>query len=214
MQPGEIYDVLSEAYGPQEWWPAKRNFRPKDWEVVVGAVLTQNVNWNNVEKALDNMAMKRITDHRSMLKMNIAALKKLIRPAGFYNQKAERLKAVAELVEAHGGFRNFTGITRKELLATKGIGPETADAILSYACGRPSFVVDLYTRRLLSRLGLVQGNESYETIKSSMESCVNPGLYNEFHALIVEHSKRFCRKLPRCAGCPLQKRCLSGDASD
>jgi len=187
-----IYRKLLAEYGPQHWWPMSRSFEPEEWEVVAGAVLTQNTNWRNVEKALDRLKSAGVVSHRDMLSIGESTLKQLIHPAGFYNQKAERLKALAECIESFGSFTEFSRrVTRERLLAIKGIGPETADSILLYACGKPYFVVDSYTRRLFTRMGMLNGKESYEEVRDMFESALpkDVQLYREYHALIVADGK-------------------------
>lgn len=210
----DIYNRLLEEFGHQGWWPAHRNFQPQEWEVAIGAILTQNTNWNNVEKALDNLESKKINNFEDILKLKGSELKTLIRPAGFFNQKAERLRKLSEFVSGFGSFKDFKKkIEREDLLQLNGIGPETADSILLYACDKPYFVVDAYTRRVFSRMGVLKGNEDYETIRRMFEKTMpkNVDLYKEFHALIVVLAKRICKKKPACQECPLEKNCKKAD---
>jgi endonuclease III related protein len=215
LQLTEIFDRLAGHYGPLHWWPADSPF-----EVVIGAVLTQNTAWRNVEYAIGNLRTAAALTPESLLRLSPAELESLIRPAGFFRQKAERLRLFsAYLLEAQGGdlaawLNKPLEEVRQELLAQKGIGPETADSILLYAGHRPSFVVDAYTRRLFTRLGLLRGQESYQQIRALFMNGLpaEAELYNEYHALIVEHAKSFCRKTPRCAGCPLRDRCRAVSA--
>ncbi len=204
MNPTEIYKILLGEFGPQDWWPVKNGFEPREWEIIVGAVLTQNTNWRNVEKALLNMKINGIITPGKILKTEDRKLETVIKPSGFYRQKAKRLKAIAKFVID----KNFS-FTREELLKVRGIGPETADSILLYAFDKPYFVIDAYTRRTFSRLDLVKEKENYENIrkffKDNLPKDIN--LYKEFHALIVELGKNFCRKEPECGGCPLKKMC-------
>ena len=208
----EIFDLLFAAYGPRHWWPAETPF-----EVCVGAILTQNTNWGNVEKAIVNLKRDELLSPEALRDVPPAQLAEAIRPAGYYNVKSMRLKDfVGHLFLRHGGNleRMFAGDwreLREELLAVRGIGRETADSILLYAGEKPTFVVDAYTMRLFAALGLVSGEASYEEVRSlfmkSLPSDVK--LFNEYHALIVEHGKRHCRKRPLCGGCGLHHLCRS-----
>ena len=173
------------------WWPVSKKFRPAEFEIVVGAVLTQNTNWRNVEKALDNLIKAKVLTAKQIAEIPTSDLEKLIRPSGFYKQKAKRLKDVAKFIHGYKG-NFYKEATRMELLDIKGIGRETADAILLFACGMPFFVVDAYTRCLLARLKMINGKEDYDKIKEMFESALKKDveLYKEFHALIVEHEKR------------------------
>jgi endonuclease-3 related protein len=202
----KIYELLMAAYGPRQWWPAESPF-----EVCVGAILTQNPSWRNVEKAIANLKREGILSPRGMNDTDTVLLAEIIRPAGFHNVKSRRLKSfVAWLLAKSGGdvpslFLGQRPVLRAELLALPGIGPETADAILLYAGQQPSFVVDAYTRRLFSRLGLVRGVVGYEELRTlfMVNLPADVPLYNEYHALIVEHCKVVCRKKPCCRECPL-----------
>ncbi len=204
----ELYERLLRAYGPQNWWPAETPF-----EVVVGAILTQNTAWRNVERAIENLKRAGILTPEDLLATSPDVLRELIRPAGFYNQKVERLRSVCRLIVEHGGLEKLfslpLGELRRTLLSVKGIGPETADAIILYAANKPTFVVDRYTHRLFTRLGIWKGPYNYEKLKAFVESQIPPqvDVYKEFHALIDEHSKRVCRKRPLCHACPLHDAC-------
>ena len=197
-----VYEKLLNKFGHQEWWPVERNFEPKDWEVCLGAILTQNTNWKNVEKALDNLDSAGLRTPESIVRTPLKKLEKIIRPSGFYRQKAKRLKALAEFVLSFGGFENFRkNVKRSELLGVKGIGPETADSILLYACGRPYFVIDAYTRRLVRHLGWDKKfglKTDYESLREFFERNLprDVPLYKEFHALIVEWGKFRKRSAP------------------
>ena len=205
-----IYDVLLKRYGPQGWWPGNTRF-----EVITGAILTQNTAWTNVEKAIANLKKARILHPEAMREASIKTLASLIRPAGYYNIKAKRLKNfLAFLFSRYGGSlgrmaKAPTETLRRELLSVNGIGPETCDSILLYAFGRPVFVVDAYTKRIFSRIGLVDEAESYDEVKAFFESNLprKAPLYNEYHALIVRHGKETCRTKPRCEGCCLRSMC-------
>lgn len=205
-----VFEALHAAYGPQHWWPAEAPF-----EVMVGAILTQNTAWTNVERALTRLTGGIPLKAREILDLDQAALAEAIRPAGYFNVKAARLRAFCTEYVAIGGFDALasldTDALRHRLLAIHGVGPETADDMLLYAFGRPVFVVDAYTRRIFGRLGMLAGGEGYETIRHEFESTLGPdvSLYNEYHALIVRHGKDWCRTRPRCADCCLRYRCPS-----
>ncbi len=201
-----IYEVLMKAYGPRRWWPAKNPY-----EMMVGAILTQNTTWSNVEKAIANLGDK--LTPQFIMEAPVEELELYIRSSGYHKQKALRLKA---LTEWYGRYdyqvdkaRAQEGEElRQELLAVKGIGPETADSILTYALEKPYFVVDAYTRRILSRLGY-ELEPTYDGLRKQIEESIprDLSLYNEFHALIVEHAKRHCQKKPVCEKCPLLSFC-------
>ncbi len=207
-----IYDRLLADYGPRGWWPGESAF-----EIMVGAVLTQNTAWTNVEKAIANLKHARVWSPMAMVEIHPRRLASLIRPSGYYNVKARRLRALCRWVVARGGVRRLAALAtdelRAELLAVHGIGPETADDILLYAFERPVFVIDAYTRRIFTRLGLIDGDESYETLRSRFELALGAdvSLYNEYHALIVRHGKDTCRTTPRCRHCCLARVCDSGE---
>jgi len=205
----EVFDTLLKCYGPLHWWPAETPA-----EVCVGAILTQNTNWTNVEKAIANLRREGMLTLEALWEIDRERLAELIRPSGFFNVKSARLKDfVGWLLDRHGSLEAmFSGDwreLREELLAVRGVGRETCDSILLYAGGKPSFVVDAYTRRLFSRLGLVSESDGYEQVRSIFMEALpaDSGLFNEYHALIVEHCKRHCRKKPLCGGCPLGKLC-------
>jgi len=206
-----VYDRLLRAYGPQGWWPADSAF-----EVVVGAILTQNAAWTNVEYALEHLRAAQALSPGAILALDDARLGRLIRPSGYFNVKAARLKAVCGFIERQGGIdalaRWSTVDLRAALLAVKGIGPETADDIILYAFHRPVFVIDAYTRRIFARLGAIAGDESYEHLRGEFERAM-PGdvsAYQEYHGLIVEHAKAACAVRPRCEACCLRRRCPVG----
>lgn len=204
---------LLAHFGPQHWWPAKSRF-----EVMVGAILTQNTAWSNVEKAIANLRRADLLSVDALLAVEPLELAEKIRPAGYFNVKTRRLQAFCRWYREQGAFaalqRLETGALRHALLSVHGIGPETADDILLYAFERPVFVIDAYTRRLFSRLALIGGDEPYEQLRAMVEACfgTTPAqvkLFNELHALIVAHAKDYCRKRPCCTGCPLARRCPS-----
>ncbi len=200
----EVYQRLCQGYSLDNWWPAQGSF-----EVAVGAFLTQNTNWNNVEKALANLKKVEALDLSMVAQMPLPQLEELIRPSGFFRQKAQRLQHFCRhLMHRHGGsldrlLQQELSVARCELLSLSGIGPETADSILLYAGNHPSFVVDSYTRRFFGRLGLLRGTESYETIRTLFMAEINKDvtLYQHYHALIVTHCKERCRKSPLCCRC-------------
>ena len=202
----EMYRILSAAYGPQHWWPARTAT-----EVVVGAILTQNTAWKNVERAINNLRRAECLTFRSLRSISDDELAELIRPSGTYRVKARRLRAFLDVLwEHHGGHLKSMvdgelESTRRRLLGIPGIGPETADAILLYAAGRPTFVVDAYTKRVLRRHFVVDPAADYECIRQLLQQAIEPdvAVYNEFHALFVAVGKRHCRNRARCNGCPL-----------
>ncbi|RME40289.1 MAG: endonuclease III domain-containing protein [Planctomycetota bacterium] len=208
-----IFDRLLSAYGPQHWWPADTEV-----EIVVGAILTQNTAWRNVERAIENLKRVDVLSWVALRDLPLRRLAKLIQPSGTYRVKARRLKAfVDRLWKDHGGSlrRMLDGDleeARRRLLDVPGIGPETADAILLYAGGRPTFVVDAYTVRVLRRHFLLDdeslpagGAKRYEQVRRLFHDALPPDvdLFNEYHALLVQVGKRHCRIRPDCAGCPL-----------
>jgi endonuclease-3 related protein len=201
------YGAMSERLGPMNWWPAKTPF-----EVVVGAILTQNTAWTNVEKAIKNLRKARLLTQGAIEKAPLGRLARLIRPSGYFRQKAKKLKAFVRFTrEEFGGslkrmFSVSTDDLREKLLAVHGIGPETADSILLYAGNHPIFVVDAYTRRILTRHDETHEKASYDEIRALFENSLHRDakLYNEYHALIVNTGKNWCRKKnPNCADCPL-----------
>lgn len=204
---------LLAAHGPQRWWPAETRF-----EVLVGAVLTQNTAWTNVEKAIANLRAAGLLEAGAILAAG-ERLPEAIRPSGTFNVKAERLRALCRWFVAGGGFAGLdarpTAELRHELLAVRGIGRETADAILLYAFERPVFVVDAYARRILGRLGLLAGEPGYEALRAAVEAAApgETGWFNELHALLVAHAKAHCRSRPLCGGCALQPECPTGLAA-
>ena len=205
-----IFDLLLEKYGPLGWWPADSPF-----EICVGAILTQNTNWLNVEKAIANLKQEKLLTPHGLRDLPLERLAAVIRPAGFFNVKSVRLKwFINWLYDSYGGSleRMFSADwreLREEMLLVKGIGRETADSMLLYAGHKPTFVVDAYTVRLFSRLGLVRENGGYEEIRSLFMDNLpgDAGLFNEYHALIVRHGKEHCRKKQHCAGCVLHFLC-------
>jgi len=209
----ELIDIhlrLLDEFGPQKWWPMQRGFFPKEWEVCVGAILTQNTNWGNVEKALAGLKEAGIITPEKTLKVRNHVLKNFIKPSGYYTQKAHRLKALAEFVSQFENEKSFLkGVDRKDLLLLHGIGPETADSILLYAAGKKFFVVDAYTRRVFTRFGLIREKWEYDKTRLFFEKNLpkDAQVYKEFHALIVRLAKENCKKVPVCQGCPLNGEC-------
>ena len=209
----KICQTLEKAYpSPKSWphgeWPLSGKFKPRRLEVVVGAILTQNVNWKNVEKALRRMIEAHLVEADRIEGCPQVFLEDTIRSAGFYRQKAKRLKETIQYIMAYSG-DFYSEVRREELLSIPGIGPETADSILLYACDRPHFVVDAYTRRIFSRYGFLSHKASYQEVQQFFESHlpVDVPLYKRFHALIVEHAKQVCRKSPVCKDCVFQEEC-------
>ena len=202
-----IHTALHARYGPQRWWPARSRF-----EVAVGAVLTQHTAWTGVARAIGNLRAARSLTPRRLRRLPLPRLGQLIRPAGTWRLKARRLRALAIYFLARAGGRLEwlraapLETLRAELLAVPGIGPETADAILLYALGRPVFVADAYARRVLSRHRMVPADIGYEALRSLLEAELpgDPALFNELHALLVAVAKSHCRARPRCEGCPLR----------
>ncbi|MBI4220291.1 MAG: endonuclease III domain-containing protein [Chloroflexi bacterium] len=210
----EVYGRLFAAYGPQHWWPGESPF-----EVIVGAILTQNTAWGNVERAIANLKAAGALSALELRSRPVGELAALIRPAGYFNSKARKLRAFAEhLGKYSDNLERFFSSKplpelRGELLGIYGIGPETADSILLYAGGLPSFVVDAYTNRVLARLGWLPEGGAYHTVQEAFHRALprDPKLFNEFHALLVVHGKTACRKsAPACPGCPLLDLCAHG----
>ena len=207
-----LYDLLLELYGPQGWWPVlslagengfdDRGYHPGEFaypeteaqrfEVILGAILTQNTAWTNVQKALRALQENGLLHRGSLARLGEARLAKLIRPSGYFRQKARKIKAMLDFLESR------QTITRENLLGIWGVGPETADSILLYACHQPSFVVDAYTRRILERFEIVEAGASYDEVQALFHAAlpVDVRLYNEYHALIVAHGKRHYTRKP------------------
>jgi endonuclease III related protein len=208
-----IYRALTRAYGPLHWWPARTRF-----EVIVGAFLTQNTSWKNVERALHNLRRAGVLNIAGIRDISLSDLEQLVRPSGYYRQKAARLKTfVAYLDDRYAGsltrmFARPISELRSEVLALNGVGPETADAILLYAGKLPVFVVDAYTKRIFERHGIARGGAKYEELRQQVEAAFISSTptadladhYNEFHALIVHTGKNHCGTVAKCDGCPLQ----------
>jgi endonuclease-3 related protein len=203
----DIYERLIRRFGPQHWWPGETPF-----EIIAGAILTQNTNWGNVEKAIGNLKKNNLLTPDKLHGLSTVELAELIRPAGYYNIKAGRLKSfLNRLFEKFDGRLErleslSTDRLREELLSIKGIGPETADSICLYAFNKPVFVVDAYTGRILGRHRLLEPGAGYEDIRMLFESSLprEVPLYNEFHALLVRLGKEYCKTKAQCPGCPLE----------
>lgn len=203
-----FYDELHKKYGPQGWWPGDSTL-----ECIVGAILTQSTSWKNVEKAITNLKNAGLLTVERLGLVTPEELAALVRPSGYYNQKAVKIKNFISFLSAdYGGsleemFAEDKVVLREKLLSIKGIGPETADSILLYAGGMPVFVVDAYTWRVLSRHGIVPAETTYAEMQEVFTGSLDEdaGLYNEYHALIVRLGKEHCRKSsPVCEGCPLE----------
>ncbi len=202
----KVYRALHAAWGPQDWWPAESAL-----EMMVGAVLTQNTAWTHVEKAIDRLKADGALDLHTLHDVPLETLADWIRPSGYFNVKARRLRALTTMVvENYGGdvaalLAESTDRLRGVLLEVNGIGPETADSIVLYAAEHPVFVVDAYTRRFMERHGWLRGGESYDEVATVFTDALpkDVELYNEFHALIVNLGKDYCRPRPDCSSCPL-----------
>ena len=231
----EIYDILLEKYGSQGWWPvySLRNTEGRDargyfvtgvpvgtgrdlslressiYEIAVGAVLTQNTAWANVEKAIDNLVTLNLLDPKIILNIDQDELADAIRPSGYYNQKAKKIKILTGYLLEGGFLEEGNTPDRDNLLGLWGIGEETADSILLYGYNVPLFVVDAYTKRLFGRIGILISSENYKKTAGVFTSRLEEDslVYQEYHALIVRHGKEHCRKKPVCEGCVLQKLC-------
>lgn len=225
LTPHVLYKILLEEYGKQNWWPMDKEYHKKHgsdqrFEIIVGAILTQNTAWSNVEKALINLKLKNMLDIKKISNIDMEILQNLIKPSGFFNQKARRLKNLASYL--HDKYQDDLDVffdrslynIREELLSLNGIGPETADSIILYAGDLPIFVVDAYTKRICKRLPLkteisydeIQRYFQEELIKKYSKKEVTQ-VYNELHALIVVLAKNCCKKKPNCDKCPLKKHC-------
>ena len=203
-----MFTELLNHFGPQHWWPGETEL-----EVIVGAVLIQNTNWKNVEKAILNLKGKGRLCLHQLNALSVSELAQMIRPAGYFNVKAKRLKNLIDLLREryHLDLSRLldeeTDTIRQELLSVNGIGPETADSILLYAARRPVFVVDAYTHRILRRHGMTDEQTEYHELQSLFMEHLpdDPTLFGEFHALIIKTGKEYCRKKPLCHLCPLQE---------
>lgn len=203
----KIYEILYKTFGPQYWWPGDGAF-----EVAVGAILTQNTNWANVEKAINNLKSHGLLNANALHEISANKLAQLIRPAGYFNIKAKRLKEFIDFLVTHyrGSMKRMgnedANTLRERLLSINGIGPETADSILLYALEKPVFVIDAYTKRVLQRHGLVNEKSSYSELQELFHKNLSHDvrLFNEYHALFVKVGKDYCKPKPRCETCPLR----------
>lgn len=203
-----IFKRLVTAFGPQHWWPGETPL-----EIAVGAILTQNTNWLNVEKAIINLKREKALSVNTLHLMPALHLASLIRPAGYFNIKAKRLKNFIDFLHKHyqGSMKRLAkenlSVAREKLLSVNGIGPETADSIILYALNKPVFVIDAYTKRILSRHTILHHDASYEIYQNLFHEKLthDVSLFNEYHALMVRLAKDFCRPKPRCLGCPLER---------
>ena len=225
MKPNTLYKNLQKKYKNLNWWPRddkyhKKNCSDPRFEIIIGAVLTQNTSWSNVEKVINNLKSKKMLDIKKISKIDEKNLGILIKSSGFFNQKSKRLKNLANYFlnsynsDLNNFFNNNVEFLREELLNLDGIGPETADSILLYAGGKPIFVVDAYTKRICERIP-INVELKYEKIQEYFQSNLSefynkndlPKIFNEFHAQIVYLAKDFCKKKPLCQKCPLKKNC-------
>lgn len=224
----EIYNILYKTYGPQGWWPVstvKENngYHNGDYkvpentgekyEIITGAVLAQNTAWKNVRIAINNLHKSGLLDPEKIVKLSQDRLAEIIKPSGYFNQKAKKLKVICEFLLS-GRYLSEKIPEREELLNLWGIGPETADSILLYAYKIPVFVVDGYTKRIFSRIGIIEPDIGYDSVQrvftdiyTSVESYEKYKLFNEYHALIVKHAKEYCRKQALCKECPVADIC-------
>ncbi len=208
-----IYHQLMDYYGPQHWWPAEEPF-----EVMVGAILTQSVGWLNVEKAIANLKAAKVLSPQALRRFSLSEIATLIRPCGYYNAKARKLKSLANWLGEYCDdklsklFANSTDQLRQQLLSIWGIGQETADSIILYAANKPVFVIDAYTRRVISRIGLAPDSNSYADYQALFMGNLpaDAGLFNEYHALLVCLGKNVCRNRPLCQQCCLRSICHFG----
>lgn len=211
-----VFRQLLKHYGPQHWWPGDSPF-----EVMVGAILTQNTAWQNVERAIANLVANDALSAEAILAAHPKRLARWLKPSGYFNVKAKRLRNFCRWYQAQGGYAALTSLPtgglREGLLSVNGIGPETADDIVLYAFERPVFVIDTYTRRLFSRLELLDDTLGYEHLRAHFEQAFarqaeRTVIFNEYHALIVAHAKSVCRPRPVCSACCLRARCPAGEA--
>jgi endonuclease-3 related protein len=206
----DIYHRLLADFGPQRWWPAQEPF-----EVIVGAILTQSAAWGNVEKAIVNLRAAKALSPRVLRQLPLSKLATLVHPCGYYNAKALKLKSFAYWLGNHYGdnldkfFADDIDRLHQQLLTIQGIGQETADSIILYAANKPIFVIDAYTRRIINRIGLAPGKNSYAVYQALFMDNLPPdtGLFNEYHALLVCLGKNVCRSRPLCLQCCLNDIC-------
>jgi len=202
-----IYQALFQRWGKQHWWPAESSL-----EIILGAILTQNTNWKNVEKAIQRLKNEQAIDINRLASVSTSMLEEWIRPAGFFRQKARTIQTLSKRIQQHFNgsidelFKLDTPSLRNELINWRGVGPETADSILLYAAHRPVFVIDAYTKRFMVRHGWADDKATYDTLANFFTDQLqqDSALFNEFHALIVQLGKTHCRTTPQCASCPLE----------
>lgn len=212
----KIYKIMIRAYGPQGWWPLTERYKfipehkgkkpdtlQRKFEIIIGAILTQNTAWKNVEKAITELNRKKLLDLERLKALPEKKLAELIKPSGYYNQKAKKLRLMIKFLKSN------KEVNRKNLLSIWGVGPETADSILLYAYNQPFFVIDAYTKRIFSRIGLCKEYVSYENLQGMFHKGLekNVELFKEYHALLVEHGRKYCRTKPLCKECILRKEC-------
>ncbi|MBI5073202.1 endonuclease [Candidatus Woesearchaeota archaeon] len=217
--PTQVYNELLRVYSHQGWWPINNEYKKRStlsdtekFEIIVGALLTQNTSWIQVEKALNELRKNNCLSVQGIIETKQETLGQYIKPAGYFNQKSERLKIIAQFLLQHplAELQQMeTNRLRALLLSVKGIGPETADSIILYAFSKPSFVIDTYTKRIMSRIGLCRKDVTYDELQELIvrNIPVDVEMYNEYHALLVEHAKQHCQTKPICADCPLSKDC-------
>lgn len=204
----KIYSILLKEFKPQKWWPVKsKGKKEKQFEICVGAILTQNTSWKNVEKALENLRQEKLLNEKGIRNISEKGLALLIKPAGYYNQKAKKLKKFVEFLQSYP-LEQLEKMpveeARKLLLEVHGIGNETADSILLYALNKPVFVIDAYTKRIFERFFNFKLKDYYEWQQFFSSNLIrDTQLFNEYHALIVELGKNLCKKKPKCEECPL-----------
>ncbi len=205
----DLYKRLRSRFGYLNWWPGET----RD-EIIIGAILTQQATWKNVEKAIANLKSEDAVDLKKIRKMDIRRLERLVRPSGFYRQKAARLKGIASYIFGNYGsldqmFDKSTLALRKELLSLNGVGRETADSIILYVAGKPIFVIDAYTKRIMSRVYGIDEKIDYDELRSLLSDKIGEDLdtYKDFHAQFVELGKENCRPKPRCGSCPINEYC-------
>jgi endonuclease III related protein len=229
IYPIQLYTILFNAFGPQQWWPMDHthhhqfNTDPR-FEVMIGAILTQNTAWTNVEKAIHQLKQQNLLNINQLALADSLLVKQMIKPSGYFNQKTKRLQTLAQYLKEYYNsdlnsfFTQSLPILRKELLSLHGIGPETADSIVLYAAEKPIFVVDAYTKRLCTRIPLPINSQSYDDIQKFFQDHLSTHysnhelvqIYNEFHALIVNLGKYYCKPKPNCAHCPVLNHCQFG----
>jgi endonuclease-3 related protein len=224
-----VFNSLLNHYGPQGWWPLQDYSKPENpggyhpadyslpetpsqrYEIILGSILTQNTTWKNVQGIIRTLYINGLLDVGKIIDIPYKELTQMIKPSGYFNQKAKKIKVISQFFSVSNYLKEGKYPERDKLLELWGVGPETADSILLYAFKKPYFVVDAYTKRILSRLGYILQDESYKEVQDFVSEKLNQSteLYNEFHALFVMHAKEHCRKKPICEKCPLKKNCSS-----